>query len=79
MRVSGFLPSLRGGLESRGASLGVWSEEELELILLDSFCGEGRTQDQRRETEDLCVRVSEWFLQELRRIGKSGCSTCGSI
>ena len=27
-----FSPKLRGGLESRGASLGVWSEEELELI-----------------------------------------------
>ena len=50
-----FSPKLRGGLESRGASLGVWSEEELELICWICFVAKKEHKTKRRETEHLSV------------------------
>lgn len=51
-----FSPKLRGGLESRGASLGVLSEEELELICWICFVAkeEHKTRDDERQRTCVC-------------------------
>lgn len=51
-----FSPKLRGGLESRGVSLGVWSEEELELVCWICFgCGAKEENKGRDERQRTCV------------------------
>jgi hypothetical protein len=51
-----FSPKLRGGLESRGASLGVWSEEELELICwICTFVAKEEEHKSRDERQRTCV------------------------